>query len=87
MEYSFINLAIIVAPCFIIAAALIDYVLTSWTRTFPYNKGAKITMAFIFSIFIFLSVFYNYQKFFFAWQKNDIIKASFNLNLETNLEE
>jgi 4-amino-4-deoxy-L-arabinose transferase-like glycosyltransferase len=86
MKYNFINYSIIAIPCFIIAGALLDYVLTNWTRTFPFNKGAKLVMTFVFSIFIFLSVFYNYQKFFFAWQKSDTIKESFNNTLLINKE-
>jgi hypothetical protein len=71
------NLVLLLPAVFIFAASVLDYVLTNWTRTFPYNKSAKFVMTFVFSLFLFLSVYYNFQKFFYGWQENESIKSQF----------
>lgn len=71
------NLVLLMPSVFIFAAAVLDYVLTNWTRTFPYNRSAKLVMTLVFSLFLFLSVYYNFQKFFYGWQENDSVKAQF----------
>jgi len=71
------NLVLLMPALFIFSASILDYVLTNWTRTFPFNRSAKLVMALIFSLFLFLSVYYNYQKFFYGWQENQVIKSSF----------
>jgi 4-amino-4-deoxy-L-arabinose transferase-like glycosyltransferase len=72
------NLVLLMPPIFIFAASVLDYVLTNWTRTFPYNRSAKLVMTLVFSLFLFLSVYYNYQKFYYGWQDNQDVKAQFN---------
>lgn len=71
------NLVLLMPSVFIFAASVLDYVLTNWTRTFPYNRSAKFVMTFIFSLFLFLSVYYNFEKFFYGWQENDKVKIQF----------
>lgn len=71
------NLVLLMPAVFIFAASVLDYVLTNWTRTFPYNRSAKFVMTLVFSLFLFLSVYYNYQKFFYGWQENENIKSQF----------
>lgn len=71
------NLVLLMPSIFIFAATVLDYVLTNWTRTFPYNRSAKLAMTLIFSLFLFLSVYYNFQKFFYGWQENETIKQQF----------
>lgn len=71
------NLVLLMPSIFIFAAAVLDYVLTNWTRTFPYNRSAKLIMTLVFSLFLFLSVYYNFQKFFYGWQENNNVKAQF----------
>jgi hypothetical protein len=71
------NLVLLMPPLFIFSASVLDYVLTNWTRTFPFNRSAKMMMALVFSLFLFLSIYYNYQKFFYGWQENQTIKSSF----------
>lgn len=71
------NLVLLMPAIFIFSATVLDYILTNWTKTFPYNKSAKLAMTLVFSLFLFLSVYYNYQKFFYGWQENDLIKNQF----------
>jgi hypothetical protein len=71
------NLVLLMPSIFIFAAAVLDYVLTHWTRTFPYNKSAKLAMTLVFSLFLFLSVYYNFEKFFYDWQENETVKSQF----------
>lgn len=71
------NLVLLMPVIFIFAAAVLDYVLTNWTRTFPYNRSAKLVMSLVFSLFLFLSVYYNFQKFFYGWQENVQVKEQF----------
>lgn len=72
------NLTFLLVPVLILASLMLDYVLTNWVRTFPFNKVARLIMTFVFSLFIFLSVFYNYQKYFKAWNYN----LKNNINIE-----
>jgi len=76
------NLILLMPSIFIFAAAVLDYVLTNWTRTFPYNRSAKLVMALVFSLFLFLSVYYNFQKFFYGWQGNQQVKDQFTQQFE-----
>lgn len=71
------NLVLLMPSVFIFAAAVLDYVLTNWTRTFPYNRSAKLVMTLVFSLFLFLSVYYNFQKFFYGWQESESVKSQF----------
>lgn len=71
------NLVLLMPVIFIFSAAVLDYVLTNWTRTFPFNRSAKLFMTLVFSLFLFLSLYYNYQKFFYAWQENEVVKNNF----------
>jgi len=71
------NLVLLMPSIFIFSAAVLDYVLTNWTRTFPFNRSAKFAMTLVFSLFLFLSVYYNFEKFFYGWQENDSVKAQF----------
>lgn len=72
------NLVLIMPSIFIFSAVVLDYVLTNWTRTFPFNKSAKLAMTLVFSLFLFLSVYYNFQKFFYGWQENNTVKTQFS---------
>lgn len=65
-----------------LSAIMLDYILTHWVRTFPYNRAARLMMTFVFSLFLFLSVFYNYQKYFWAWGKNVNIQENYKYNIE-----
>jgi 4-amino-4-deoxy-L-arabinose transferase-like glycosyltransferase len=71
------NLVLLMPIIFIFAGSVLDYVLTNWTRTFPYNQMAKLAMTLVFSLFLFLSVYYNFEKFFYGWQENATVKAQF----------
>ncbi len=71
------NLVLLMPVIFIFSAAVLDYVLTNWTRTFPFNRSAKLFMTLVFSLFLFLSVYYNFQKFFYGWQENQTVKANY----------
>lgn len=72
------NLTLLMPTIFIFSASVLDYVLTNWTRTFPFNRSAKFVMTLVFSLFLFLSVYYNFQKFFYGWQENEDVKSQFN---------
>ncbi len=71
------GLSLILPVVFIISAMMLDYLLTSWVRTFPYNKSARLAMTLIFSLFLFLSVYYNFQKYFYGWQGNPKISNQY----------
>lgn len=73
---------ILMPVIYIFSAIMLDYVLTHWVRTFPYNKPAKIMMTFVFSLFLFLSVLYNYQKYFWAWGRNQNIQSQYKYSIE-----
>lgn len=75
------NLIILMPPIFIFSAVILDYILTTWTRSFPFNKSARLVMTFIFSLFLFLSIYYNFEKFFYGWQENEDVKALFTQEL------
>jgi hypothetical protein len=79
---SVVNIALIMPAIFILAAIMLDYLLTSWVRTFPYNKSARLVMTLIFSLFLFLSIYYNFQKYFYAWQGNPEIQKQYTNTLE-----
>lgn len=70
-------LALSVPILLVFAALSVDYLLTSWVRTFPYDKSARLLMTAVFSIFLFLSIYYNYQKFFAGWIDSKIVAAEF----------
>ncbi|MEI6266868.1 MAG: hypothetical protein WCP14_03190 [bacterium] len=70
-------LLIVLPTIYIFSALLFDYLLTSWTKTFPYNKNARLIMTLVFSLFVFLSVYYNYQKFFLGWLGSNTIRSQF----------
>lgn len=71
------NIALVLPAIFILSAIMLDYLLTSWVRTFPYNRSAKIAMTLVFSIFLSLSVYYNFQKYFLAWQGNKTVQVQY----------
>ena len=73
-----LNFYIILPPVIIFASIIFDYILTNWSRTFPFNRQARISMALIFSVFLFMSFFYNYRYQFFAWRNDKTIKNQFN---------
>jgi len=79
-----VNIALIMPAIFILSAIMLDYLLTSWVRTFPYNKSARVVMTLIFSIFLFLSIYYNFQKYFYAWQGNPVVQKQYTNTLEIN---
>ncbi len=72
------SLIFIVPIVLILSSVILDYLLTVWFKTFPLNKNAKLVLTIILSFFIFLSVYYNYEKFFYAWGKNDYIQQQFD---------
>jgi len=76
------NIALILPAIFILSAIMLDYLLTSWVRTFPYNRSAKVAMTLIFSIFLSLSVYYNFQKYFLAWQGNPTVQNQYKTTLK-----
>ena len=71
------NLVLLMPALFIFSASILDYVLTNWTRTFPFNQTAKLFMTLVFSLFLFLSVYYNFQKFFYGWQENQVVISNY----------
>jgi hypothetical protein len=76
-------LLILLPSIYAISAVMMDYVLTSWVRTFPFNVFARIVMTFVFSLFLFMSIFYNYQKYFYAFrsqQNSDLFKYKIEYN-------
>jgi 4-amino-4-deoxy-L-arabinose transferase-like glycosyltransferase len=62
---------------FIFASTIFNYILKVWFETFPYNKTARLLFTLILSFFVFLAVFYNYQKYFVAWSDNKEVKAEY----------
>ncbi len=76
------GLTLILPVIFIISGIMLDYLLTSWVRTFPYNKSARLVMTLLFSLFLFLSIYYNFQKFFYGWQGNPKISSQYSILLD-----
>lgn len=73
-----LNYVVLLPICFILGSIVLDYFLTIWLKTFPFNRSARIALAFLLSFFIFLTVYYNFDKYFSAWGKNDMIQGQFN---------
>ncbi len=73
-----LNFFIIFPAVIVLASIIFDYILTNWSRTFPFNRQARISMALIFSVFLFMSFLYNYKYQFLAWKKDETIKNQFN---------
>ncbi len=76
------NVTILLPAIFILSSIMLDYLLTSWVRTFPYNRSARIVMTLLFSVFLFLSVYYNFQKYFYAWQGNPAVQEMYTKTLD-----
>jgi 4-amino-4-deoxy-L-arabinose transferase-like glycosyltransferase len=72
-----INYIILLPVCFILASIILDYFLTTWLKTFPFNRSARMVLAFLLSFLLFLTVYYNYQKYFYAWGKNEKVQSQF----------
>ncbi len=79
---SIANVALLLPAIFILSSIMLDYLLTSWVRTFPYNRSARVVMTLLFSVFLFLSVYYNFQKYFYAWQGNPAVQAMYTKTLD-----
>jgi len=79
-----LNFLLLLPLLFIFSSIILDYLLRNWLRTFPFNKTARIFFTFMLSIFVFLTVYYNYEKYFLAWGKNDAIQKQFNQTFEYN---
>lgn len=77
-----VNYILVLLPVFTLAAIMLDYVLTHWVRTFPFNKAARLLMTILFSTFLFMSIFYNYQKYFWAWGRNDTIQQNYQHKID-----
>lgn len=60
----YLDLVYLLVPVFTLSSIMLDYILTNWVRTFPFNKLARLVLTFTFSLFIFLSIYYNYEKYF-----------------------
>lgn len=79
MSFQTINTFILIIPIALtLSAVILDYLLTEWFKTFPYNKNARLVLTLLLSVFIFLTVFYNYEKIFYAWGDNSSVKNQFN---------
>jgi 4-amino-4-deoxy-L-arabinose transferase-like glycosyltransferase len=78
------GLIILFPAIYTIAAVMMDYVLTKWVRTFPFNMSARLVMTFVFSLFLFMSIFYNYQKYFLAYANSRETKNLFDNRIEYN---
>lgn len=72
------NYLILFPLIFIFSATIFEYLLNVWFKTFPYNRTAKLSFALVLSFFIFISLFYNYQKFFTAWANNKEIRLEYS---------
>lgn len=62
------------------SALILDYVLTRWFETFPYNKNARILIVGIISVFFALSILYNYQRYFVAYRNSQQVKSEFSVS-------
>jgi hypothetical protein len=81
-KQDFTDFTLILPVIFTFSGIILDYVLTHWVRTFPFNKLARLLMTFIFSVFLFLSIFYNYEKYFWAWGRNQGIQENYHYTIE-----
>ncbi|MDD5693525.1 MAG: glycosyltransferase family 39 protein [Patescibacteria group bacterium] len=69
-----VNLLSLLPLALIFSSVILSYFLQNWLKTFPINQTAKIFLAFMLSIFIFLTVYYNYEAYFFAWGKSQAVQ-------------
>lgn len=60
----------LVPVIFIMSARIQVYVLDKWFKTFPFNKFARIVMVLGVGFLFSLSLSYNFQKVFLAWDKS-----------------
>lgn len=60
------------------SALILDYVLSKWFATFPYNKNARVLVIGLISIFFALSALYNYQRYFVAYKNAKEVKLEFS---------
>ena len=73
-----LSIFILIIPItLILASVILDYLLTAWFKTFPFNKNARFVLTVLLSIFIFLTVFYSYEKIFYAWDGNSFVQNQF----------
>jgi len=63
---------------FIFSATIFEYILSTWFKTFPFNRMARFLFTFILSFFIFLTIYYNYQKYFEAWSNNKEVQQIYS---------
>lgn len=77
-----LDFVVFLPVAYALSSIMLDYVLTHWVRTFPFNKAARLLMTIVFSLFVFLSVFYNYQKYFWAFGRNDVIQSNYQYQIE-----
>lgn len=76
-EKNALNYLLLLPIAFILASIILDYFLTTWLKTFPYNKIARVALTFILSFFIFLTAYYNFEKYYYAWGENNVIQKQF----------
>ncbi len=82
-----INYLVLLPVCFLFASIILDYFLTTWLATFPFNKSARIALAFLLSFMIFLTVNYNFEKYFYAWGRNETIQDQFSQGFDYQKQE
>jgi len=60
------------------SALILDYLLTTWFKTFPLNKRAQLLVILLISVFFALTSLYNYERYFVAYKNSPEVKEVFS---------
>ncbi len=78
-DFNLGNIVYLLPLIFIMSAIIQGYVLSKWFTTFPFNRWARIVMTLGIGFFFAMSLTYNFEKYFFAWQMFPERKLVYNV--------
>ena len=85
IAFNKIDYAILLPFIYLLAAGGIMFLLQQWYSVFPKNPIARSSGLLLVIIVISISIFYNIDRYFVAWQHNPATVESFNHPVPTNL--
>jgi 4-amino-4-deoxy-L-arabinose transferase-like glycosyltransferase len=77
-DVQIVNLIGILPIIYIFSSLVLDYVITRWFETFPYNKIARIVLVAIISIFFAMTALYNFDRYFVAYKNSPQVTKEFS---------
>lgn len=72
------NLIGILPVIYIFSSLILDFVITRWFETFPFNKSARIILIGIISIFFAMTTLYNFDRYFVAYKNSPQVRSEFS---------